>query len=430
MTTKLAVFALALFLSVPVLADTVKGRIKYISKKASTIQIDVKGKPAVVVRFDKSTQFKNVDGIKQLSPPDLIKVDYEPGKPASLISKIIFGLPEGVEIDIKQLLAILQNNEGPYLLGDARPKKKYLSGHIPSSVSTPVKDKENFLKKLPADKNQLLVFYCGGPTCPFTAKAVTIATEAGYTNVKGFQKGIPGWKKAKLPVHANRDWVSKNLDNHHVIIDVRPADQAAAAHLPTAVSLPAESIVSMTEDFAKTQKPAQLSGVTDKRAPIILYAETHASRSALVSFKELRSWGYKNITILEGGLNAWKSEGLPLTSNQLASEIVYSKKLVKGAIAASEFLDLVKDPSSTVFVDVRTDAEIATQGALKDALHIPLDSLESRISDLPKDKEIILYCENGIRAEMAYSTVTQAGLKARFLNETPRFTGQGEITIQ
>ena len=250
MTTKLAVFALALFLSVPVLADTVKGRIKYISKKASTIQIDVKGKPAVVVRFDKSTQFKNVDGIKQLSPPDLIKVDYEPGKPASLISKIIFGLPEGVEIDIKQLLAILQNNEGPYLLGDARPKKKYLSGHIPSSVSTPVKDKENFLKKLPADKNQLLVFYCGGPTCPFTAKAVTIATEAGYTNVKGFQKGIPGWKKAKLPVHANRDWVSRNLDNHHVIIDVRPADQAAAAPLPTAVSVPAENIVSMTEDLS------------------------------------------------------------------------------------------------------------------------------------------------------------------------------------
>lgn len=429
MNTKLIVFALALCLSTPVFADTVKGRVKYISKKASTIQIDVKGKPAVVVRFDKSTQFKNVESIKQLSPPDLIKVDYETGKPASLISKIVFGLPEGVEIDIKRLLGILQKKEGAYMLGDARPMKKYLSGHVPSSVSTPVKDKEKFLKKLPSDKNQLLVFYCGGPTCPFTAKAVKIATEAGYSNVKGFQKGIPGWKKAKLPVHANRGWVSKNLDKHHVIIDVRPAGQAAAGHLPTAVSLPAETIASMTEDFAKTQKRAQLSGVTDKRAPIILYADTHASRSALVAFKELRSWGYKNITILEGGLNAWKTDGLPVASNQLASEIVYSKKLAKGAIAPSKFLNLVKDPSSTVFVDVRTDAEIATHGALKDSLHIPLDSLESRISDLPKDKEVILYCENGIRAEMAYSTLTKAGLKARFLNETPRFTEQGEIQI-
>lgn len=430
MNTKLTVLALALCLSAPVVADTVKGRIKYISNKANTIQIDVKGQPAVVVHFDASTKYKDVEGIKKLSPPDLIKVEYEPGKPATMIKKIVFGLPQGVEIGIQQLVAILQKKEGPYVLGDARPFKKYLSGHVPSSISTPVSDEGKFLKKLPADKKQLLVFYCGGPTCPFTAKAVEIASKAGYTNIKGFQEGIPGWKKAKLPVHANRGWVSKNLDMHHVVLDVREADKAAAEHLAGAVSMPVTQLTSMTENFAKTQKRAELPGVTDKRAPIILYAETHASKTVLLAFKELRSWGYKNITILEGGLNAWKADGLPVVSNQLATGIKYTKKLAKGAITPSQFMNLHNNPVNTVFVDVRTEAEIATHGALKGSRHIPLDSLEAKVGELPKDKEIILYCENGIRAEMAYSTLAKHGLKARFLNETPRFDEKGDIKFQ
>ena len=297
MKTKLTALTLALCLAVPAAADTVKGRIKYISNKANTISIAVKGKPDAVVRFDSSTQFKNVEGIKKLSPPDLIKVDFEPGKPASSISKIVFGLPPGLEIDIQELLAILQNKQGPYVLGDARPKKKYLKGHVPSSVSTPVIDEEKFLKTLPADKNQLLVYYCGGPTCPFTAKAIKLAQAAGHTNVKGFQKGIPGWKKAKLPVHANRGWVSKSLDPHHIILDVREPGKAAGEHIPSAVSLPTEKLTAMTADFIKTQKKAQLPGVADRRAPIILYSDTHASRDVLLAFKELRSWGYKNIAI-------------------------------------------------------------------------------------------------------------------------------------
>jgi rhodanese-related sulfurtransferase len=423
------VMALLLALPFSVMAETVKGRIEYISNKASTIQIAVKGKPSAVVRFDKNTQFENTENIKALSPPDLIKVEFEPGKPASKITKIVFGLPAGVEIDIKELLEILQNKQGPYMLGDARPTKKYLMGHVPSSVSTPVADPEKLLAKLPADKNKLLVFYCGGPTCPFTKQAYDIATKAGYTNVKGFQKGIPGWKKNKLPVHSNRGWVSKNLDKHHVVIDVRDAATAGNEHLSSAVNLPATQIAAMTKNFMKTQKLARLPGVTDTRAPIILYSDTHSARDVLVAFKELRSWGYKNVTILEGGLKAWKADGLPTESEKLAKTIHFEKKLAKGAIPPDEFFALVKNPENVVFLDVRTEAEVVKHGALKDALQIPLDQLEDKLATLPKDKEIIVYCENGIRAEMAMGTLKDKGFKSRFLNETTEFDGKGNMSI-
>jgi rhodanese-related sulfurtransferase len=424
----LAICLLVLPFSIP--ADEVKGRIKYISNKANTIQIDVKGKEPVVVRFDAKTVFDGASGIKDLGPPDLIKVTFEPGKPATKIAKIVFGLPPGVEIDMNEMLATLQGQRGPYFLGDARPKKRYLPGHIPSAVAFPIqKNPESQLAKLPADKSHLIVFYCGGPTCPYTGKAVELAAKAGYTNLKGFQAGIPAWKKSKLPVHANAEWLSKNLDIHHIVIDVRSPEAAGLVHLPGAVSLTTGKLQEMTREFIKTGKEARLPGVTDKSAPIFLYSDKHTDPQVILAFKEIRSWGYKNTAILEGGLEAWTAAGLPTSSGKLATTIEYEKKLAKGAIPPTEFAKLEKSRQNVVFVDVRSDAEVAKEGKLKGAVHIPLDALESRLADLPKDKEIVTYCENGIRAEMAYEALKDKGYQVKFLNETIEFDEQGNYTL-
>ena len=426
----LVLFALSFLIGVAgAQAETVKGRIKYISNKANTIQIDVKGREPVVVRYDAQTAYEGVDGIDGLGAPDLIAAEFEPGKAASKIKKIVFGLPPGVEIGIQELVGILQGQSGPYLLGDARPKKRYLEGHVPSATATPVDDAEAFKALLPENKDQLLVFYCGGPTCPFTGQAIEIAQGAGYTNLKGFQEGLPGWNKAKLPVHSNRVWVSENLNPQHVVIDVRDPAAAAASHLPGAVSLPAAAMVAMTEKFVAADKEAQLPGVSDMRAPIILYADTHTDRDVLLAFRELRSWGYGDVTILEGGLNAWTADGLPTASNALVGEITYVKKLAKGAIAPEEFAQLEQARDKVVFLDVRADAEVAEKGKLRGAVHIPLDSLDARLGELPADHEIITYCENGIRAEMAYETLREKGYKARFLNEVIVFDADGNYRL-
>ncbi len=51
------------------------------------------------------------------------------------------------------------------VLVDSRPKKpKYDKGHIPTAISIPDSQFEALKGKLPADKNTLLVFYCGGYT--------------------------------------------------------------------------------------------------------------------------------------------------------------------------------------------------------------------------------------------------------------------------
>jgi rhodanese-related sulfurtransferase len=426
MYKKLLIILLAVGFTGSVYAEVLKGRISTISKKAGTIQIDVKDKGPAVIRIGPNTVFEGASGLKELSPPDLIQAEQEPGQAAKSIKKIVFGLPPGVEITKEELLKIMGSGETYYLF-DARPAKVFGGGYIPSAVSA-FPDGKDFLSMLPEDKSALVIFYCGGPTCPFTGKAVKKAQEAGYTNLKGFQAGLPGWNKAKLPVYSQQKWLAKSLDPQHVILDVRNTAASSKGHIKGAVAMPVAELQAMTQEFIKTKTKAGLPGASDKTAPIIVVADTETADDAAKGYAELRKWGYKKVTILDGGFNGWQAAGLPTETGAAACTIVYIKKLAKGAIAPEEFMVLAKSPGDTVIIDVRDDKEAAT-GVLKGAQHIPLDKLEDASATLPKDKEIVLYCANGIRAQMGYEILNKQGFKVRFLNEEITVDKAGDFKL-
>ncbi len=412
-------------------ADVVKGRIKYISFKASSIQIDVKDKPPVVVKFGKNTQFVNAKSIKDLGTKDLIEVENFPGQPARRITKVIFGLPPGVEINTEGLEAII-NGDQDYFLVDARPGKRFGGGHIPTAISIFAKELEKNLDRLPKDKSKLLVFYCGGPTCPYTGDSIKIAHEHGYTNVKGYQAGLPTWKKAKKPVHASASWVAKNLGEHQVTLDVRSKDESSRQHIKTAVAMPAGEFKAMTKKFIKEKKPAKLPGVSDKSAPIMLYGDSDDGTDVLAAYKELKKWKYKSVAIIEGGFTDWVKAGKPTATGSAADKIVYVRKLKKGAIPRAEFAKLEKERVDVTLIDVRSTKETA-KGTLKGkgTLAIPLDDIEANLDKLPKTSQIVTYCSNGIRSEMAYETLKNKGYdKVRFLNETLVVKADGSYRIE
>lgn len=59
-------------------------------------------------------------------------------------------------------------------------------------------------------------------------------------------------------------------------------------------------------------------------------------------------------------------------------------------------------------VDIRTPAEVA-QAAIPQALHLPMHLLPLRMNELPKDKEVVLYCRSGARSYHACHYLTQQG---------------------
>jgi len=81
---------------------------------------------------------------------------------------------------------------------DANGSRTYAKNHIPGAIdASSVKD---FSSVLPADKDTLIVAYCGGPRCSAFKKPAEAAKKLGYTNVKHLSAGISGWLEAGKPV--------------------------------------------------------------------------------------------------------------------------------------------------------------------------------------------------------------------------------------
>ncbi|RFC49812.1 MAG: Rhodanese-related sulfurtransferase [Verrucomicrobia bacterium] len=78
---------------------------------------------------------------------------------------------------------------------DVNGTDSYKAGHIPGAIDY-IAHKDQLAKLLPADKNALVVAYCGSPSCHAYAAAANAAVKLGYTNVKHFAPGISGWQQS------------------------------------------------------------------------------------------------------------------------------------------------------------------------------------------------------------------------------------------
>ena len=78
---------------------------------------------------------------------------------------------------------------------DVNGPVSYANGHIPGAIDFTAHT-ANLSSVLPADKNALVVAYCGNEHCGAYARAAEAAQKLGYTNVQHFKPGIAGWKEA------------------------------------------------------------------------------------------------------------------------------------------------------------------------------------------------------------------------------------------
>lgn len=66
------------------------------------------------------------------------------------------------------------------------------------------------------------------------------------------------------------------------------------------------------------------------------------------------------------------------------------------------------DGDEPLLVDIRTPAEVA-QGAIPRAVHIPMHLLPVRLGELPRDRDVVLYCRSGARSYHACQYLSQQG---------------------
>jgi rhodanese-related sulfurtransferase len=73
------------------------------------------------------------------------------------------------------------------------------------------------------------------------------------------------------------------------------------------------------------------------------------------------------------------------------------------------------DPRHALLLDVREEAE-RRKGAIPGSAHIPLGQLRARLGELPRDREIVVYCQTGQRSYVASRLLSQHGFRVRNLS--------------
>jgi rhodanese-related sulfurtransferase len=111
---------------------------------------------------------------------------------AAFVSATAFA-GEFADISIADLKKAIEDRKVTII--DVNGSSSFKAGHVPTAIDFSA-DKADLAKKLPADKDALVVAYCGGPSCSAYKAAATAAEKLGYKNIKHLSAGISGWKSA------------------------------------------------------------------------------------------------------------------------------------------------------------------------------------------------------------------------------------------
>ena len=82
-------------------------------------------------------------------------------------------------------------------------------------------------------------------------------------------------------------------------------------------------------------------------------------------------------------------------------------------ISQDDFLARKQSSNDYLLLDVRTEEEFA-QGHIEGALNISHTEIINRLEDIPKDKDLIIYCRSGKRAGVAAKLLAKNGYKNLF----------------
>ncbi len=331
----------------------------------------------------------------------------------------------------------LKDNASDYVILDARKAADYAEGHIAGAVSADVdgavsgSDKaaasanvKAVVDKYGKNKKYAIICYSGNRYASIASSELrslgvsndNIFTLGGDKARKSSVGGMKAWKAAGYEVvaynYTDVAGVKTALsDSNSVVLDARKAADYEDAHIEGAVSADMDGYVSgtITQDQSdKNIKDAVDKNGTDKKYYIICYS---GNRYAKAATEVLVENGVKasNISILTGGMGAWRSAGEALDHyNYTNADDVKSK------IGNKDY----------VILDARK-AEAYKAGHIEGAVSADVDGIvsgsnasvaaanvKSVVDKYGKDKTYIVICYSGNRyAKVATGLLMNNGVQ-------------------
>ncbi|HEV2074049.1 MAG TPA: rhodanese-like domain-containing protein [Thermomicrobiales bacterium] len=161
------------------------------------------------------------------------------------------------------------------------------------------------------------------------------------------------------------DWLAQRLDDGTaapIIIDVGEADQYAREYIPGAVHLWWQDTMNLNgagygEAFGLASDASYRPEIGASQDQSIVVYDNSGSKWASRLVWQLRTSGYSNAVVLDGGLSAWKGAGNPTTSSPATPSAVASPVdtwVQDNEITTDQLADWLDDPN-VVVIDTRSD---------------------------------------------------------------------------
>lgn len=244
-------------------------------------------------------------------------------------------------------------------------------------------------------------------------------------------------QKTEIPAIVTLDWLEKNIENPNLsIIDLRPKDDYNKSHIRNAVNVPGlknlfdDKFFMPKLDFLK--ELFSKSGINSES--LVLAYDNGEFIWAARFYWILETLGHKNVGILKVGFNKSLEKSIPLSNIEYSpkrkefvprvdNEKVQTKLSTLLAIGKKTIIDGRKKshytgkesfasrfghiPTAENYACTQNYQVTANGNSIKN-----IDKLKELYKDIPRDKEIILYCDGGAEAALNYVVLQELGFKA------------------
>ena len=166
------------------------------------------------------------------------------------------------------------------------------------------------------------------------------------------------------------------------ILDVRDAAEYAKGHLAGSINI---GLGGQYATWAGT--------VLDRAKPIVIIAEPGREKEAALRLGRI---GFDHVTgYLQGGMEALA--GRP--------DLVWPTERISARAVAEE----LASAGPPLLLDIRNPREWATKH-IDGCVNVPLNHLQERIAEIPRDRRIAVHCAGGYRSSIAASILQQYGI--------------------
>lgn len=198
-------------------------------------------------------------------------------------------------------------------------------------------------------------------------------------NIQGYESLDTIMDRAKKPLSVEAFELVAN-ETRPLILDTRSPETFAKGFIPNSINIGLDSNFAMWVGEL----------IPDIKQEILLVTEKGTEEESIIRLSRV---GYDHaIGYLEGGFDAWKSEGKEIDRVERISADEFTARMKKGV---------------KVF-DVRKASEFASQH-VEGANNTPLGTINNYLAEFPKEEPFILHCAGGYRSMIASSILKQRG---------------------